>query len=90
MQLTREKELPSMKVEVNLYATLARYLPETVRENDRLMEIEDGTTVGDLLRQLNIPSEKAKLVFLDGTHADVGAVLEEGSRIGIFPPVGGG
>ena len=79
-----------MKVEVNLYATLARYLPEKVRENDRLMEIEDGTTVGDLLRQLNIPAEKAKLVFLDGTHADVGAVLEEGSRIGIFPPVGGG
>jgi len=79
-----------MEVEINLYATLARYLPDKVRENDRKMEVKDGTTIGDLLQQLNIPTEKAKLVFLDGVHADVGAVLEEGSRVGIFPPVGGG
>ncbi len=79
-----------MKVEINLYATLARYLPEKVRENDRLMEVRDGTTIGELLQQLRIPSEKAKLIFLDGIHADVGAVLKEGNRVGIFPPVGGG
>ena len=79
-----------MKVEINLYATLARYLPEKVRQNDRMMEVNDGITIGDLLQQLSIPAEKAKLVFLDGVHADAGAVLEEGSRIGIFPPVGGG
>ena len=89
-QLMRSKELLKMKVEVNLYATLARYLPENVRENNRLMEVGDGTTVGELLQQLQIPTEKAKLVFLDGVHADAGAVLEEGSRVGIFPPVGGG
>ena len=79
-----------MKVEINLYATLARYLPDNVRENDRIMEVGDGATIGELLRQLNIPAEKAKLIFVDGTHADVGAVLREGSRVGIFPPVGGG
>lgn len=79
-----------MKVEINLYATLARYLPEKIRDNERMMEVNDGTTVGELLQQLNIPTEKAKLVFLNGVHADVGTELEEGSRIGIFPPVGGG
>ena len=79
-----------MKVEINLYATLARYLPEKVRENDRMMEVKNGTTVGELLQQLNIPTEKAKLVFLDGVHDDGGTKLEEGSRVGIFPPVGGG
>jgi molybdopterin converting factor small subunit len=79
-----------MKVEVHLFATLAPYLPDEVRENNRMMEVEDGTTVGDLLQQLRIPSEKAKLIFVNGAHTDVGAVLEEGSRVGIFPPVGGG
>ena len=79
-----------MKVEINLYATLARYLPDKVRQSDRMMELSDGTTVGELLQQLQIPSEKAKLIFLDGVHADADAVLKEGNRVGIFPPVGGG
>ena len=79
-----------MKVEVNLYATLARYLPDEVRQGDHLMELPDGTTMGELLQQLQIPSEEAKLMFVDGVHADVDAVLREGNRVGIFPPVGGG
>ena len=79
-----------MKVEINLYATLASYLPDEVRENDRMMEVSDGTTIADLLQLLRIPTEKAKLIFLDGVHAKMETVLEEGSRVGIFPPVGGG
>ena len=41
-----------MKVEINLYATLARYLPEKVRENDCMMEVKNGTTVGELRHRL--------------------------------------
>jgi molybdopterin converting factor small subunit len=77
-------------IEIKLYATLARYLPDKVQENNGILALKDGTTVGQLLQQLDIPSEKAKLIFLDGTHADKEAVLKEGSRVGIFPPVGGG
>ena len=79
-----------MKVEINLYATLTRYLPDNVRQSDQMMELSDGATVGELLQKLQIPPEKAKLVFLDGVHADAETVLREGSRVGIFPPVGGG
>ena len=79
-----------MEVELNLYATLARYLPDRVRDNNRMMVVEEGTTIADLLAQLKIPAEKAKLVFLDGTHAKAETVLQDGSRVGIFPPVGGG
>jgi molybdopterin converting factor small subunit len=39
---------------------------------------------------LNIPSDQIKLVFLNGEHVDPDAVLKEGSRLGVFPPVGGG
>ncbi len=79
-----------VKIEINLYATLAPYLPDEARENNGMLELTDGTTVGQLLLQLNIPTEKAKLVFLDGVHADREVVLKEGNRVGIFPPVGGG
>jgi molybdopterin converting factor small subunit len=79
-----------IKVEIHLFATLAPYLPDEARKNNRMIEVEDGTTIGELLQQLRIPSEKAKLIFVNGSHSDVGAVLEEGSRVGVFPPVGGG
>lgn len=79
-----------MRVEVNLYATLARYVPDSARQGHRTMELREGTTVGELMSQLRIPAEDAKLIFLDGIHADADAELKEGSRVGIFPPVGGG
>ena len=79
-----------MKVEINLYATLARYLPDEVRQGDHMMELRAGATIGQLLQQLQIPSEEAKLVFVDGVRTDADAVLREGNRVGIFPPVGGG
>jgi sulfur carrier protein ThiS len=79
-----------MKIEVNLYATLSQYIPDGNKGPTHMVDVEEGTTVSDLLRQLGVPTQSAKLIFLDGIHADLEAVLKEGSRIGVFPPVGGG
>lgn len=79
-----------MKVEVNLYATLSRYMPNGSKGPTHVVEIRDGATVGELLRQLGVPEKSAKLIFLDGMHSNLDAVLKEGSRLGVFPPVGGG
>ena len=58
-----------MKIEINLYATLARYLPEQVIRNNRMMEVRDGCTIDALLKKLNIPEKQVKLIFLDGVRA---------------------
>ena len=79
-----------MKIEVNLCATLASHLPDEVRQGDRRMELGEGTTIGELLQQLRIPHEAAKLVFLNGVRAEAAAVLRDGDRVGVFPPIGGG
>ena len=79
-----------MKVKINLYATLNRYLPDHVRDSDHMIEVSEGITITELLQQLNIPTDKVKLIFLNGVHASGDAVLEEGGRVGVFPPVGGG
>ena len=79
-----------MKVEIHLYATLNRYLPDHVRDAGGVIEVGDGITVNEMLQQLNIPADKIKLIFLNGIHASGDAVLEEGGRVGVFPPVGGG
>jgi len=47
-------------------------------------------TVQEILTQINLPVEKAKLIFIDGTKAELSSRLEGGERVGIFPPVGGG
>jgi len=74
-----------MKVELNLYASLARFVPRTGP-----MEIDGETTILELLRRLDVPMEKVKIIFLNGIHASGRESLKEGDRIGVFPPVAGG
>jgi molybdopterin converting factor small subunit len=73
-------------IKLKLYATLQVFLP-TERED---YPISPGITVQELLSQLNLPLEKAKLIFIDGMKADLSSKLNGGERVGIFPPVGGG
>ena len=79
-----------MKIELNLYAILARHLPEKLQQGEPVLDVDEGTTIGELLKGLDIPMDKVKLIFLDGVHSSTDAVLREGSRVGVFPPVGGG
>ena len=53
-------------------------------------ELDTGATVEHLLDNLDIPVAEAKLVFVNGKKAPLTAVLSDGERVGIFPPVGGG
>ncbi len=73
-------------IQIKLFATLQRFMPASA-EN---YAIKTGTTIGTLLQQLDIPEDKAKLIFIDGLKAELTTVLIGGERLGIFPPVGGG
>ncbi len=79
-----------MKIELRLYASLGRYLPENREGNTCSLEISPGTTIDGLLRALNIPPGAPKVVFLNGVHARGDEVLKDGDRVGAFPPVAGG
>ena len=73
-------------IHLKLFATLQRFKPSSP-EN---YAINPGISVRALLEQLDIPEEKAKLIFIDGVKASLSATLTGGERVGIFPPVGGG
>jgi molybdopterin converting factor small subunit len=73
-------------ITIKLFATLNKFLPA---DSDRY-PIEKGITVGDLLPRLDIPEVKAKLIFVNGKKGDLKTPLQDGDRVGIFPPVGGG
>ena len=75
-----------MQIQLKLFATLRAYIPE----NAEAFPIEPGTTVKDIVDALGIPTEDAKLVFINSTRRELATPLADGDRVGIFPPVGGG
>jgi len=83
-------KLSIMEIKLNLFATLARYMPNKAKGNSCIVEVGEGTRVEDLLRALKIPANEIKLVFLNGVHARGDEILKDGDRVGIFPPIGGG
>jgi sulfur-carrier protein len=79
-----------MKIKLNLYASLAEYLPDRAQGNPNLLELPEGTTIKQLIEQLQIPLDTPRIIFLNGTHAPLEALLNDGDRLGMFPPLAGG
>ncbi len=78
-----------MNVQINLYATLALQTTKRGSQAD-LIEIEDGTNIGDILDRLGISRDAPKIIFLNGVHADLKTIPKDGDRIAVFPPIAGG
>lgn len=80
-----------MKIQLRLFASLAGYLPDQKSSPfSSLVELEEGTTIQSLLSLLKIPPDLPKIIFLNGLHAEETAVLKDGDRLGVFPPLAGG
>jgi len=80
-----------LKVEVRLFSTLTRHLPEGSSNKSAVIEVPEGATLGDVIEHLGIPSNVAHLTIINGHHRrDRGVVLRDGDKVSIFPPVGGG
>jgi len=79
-----------MKIEVNLYATLKKYMKNETGTKSPVTDIKDGACVKDVIQNLKIPADLVKLIFINGVHAKVETILKDGDRLGLFPPVGGG
>jgi len=78
------------EIEIRLFAGLRKYNPKDPEEQRFDKEIPPGTTVQDLIDELGIPEQKAKLIFVNNLRRDRDYEFEEGDRVGIFPPVAGG
>ena len=76
----------SIRVQIRLYANLKALEPAGADGHP----LAPGTTVGEVLAQLKVPADQVKLVFVNGRKAHLHRVLEDGDRLGVFPPVGGG
>jgi sulfur carrier protein ThiS len=79
-----------MTVDIALFAYLSDYQPDGKGGREaRPFELMPGTSVADLIVRFGLPDEP-RVVFVNGKHAPDDAVLCEGDRLAIFPPVAGG
>jgi molybdopterin converting factor small subunit len=80
----------TMQIRVKLFATLSRYALNGVPGIPFLMELSEGATLGDVVRQLKLPREEVKVFFVNGRARPEDWILQPGDEVGIFPLVAGG
>ena len=79
-----------MKVEVELFATLAAYLPAGATGDSVTLDIRDGTTVAEVIRSLQIPIRLECVTVVNGRDAPSEHRLAHGDVLSLFPPLAGG
>ena len=83
-----------MRVAFKLFASLSDYLPAERRGNRLELDVEPGTTVGDLIVRYRVPEKSVHLVLVNGHYiapaARTAHALAEGDELAIWPPIAGG
>jgi len=83
----------SIVVDVWLYGTLACYGDEAVQRSFSNLQIQlpERSTLADLLACVGIPTEERGITFINGRlsampglQPDLGHILRDGDRIGLF------
>ena len=75
-----------IQIDLKLFVTLSKYLPL----DSQAYEIKEGTTINGLMKEIGIPQESVKLIFINGKKQASDYCLQNKDRVGLFPPVGGG
>jgi len=82
-------------VDVWLYGALARYGGEAARPGFAHLELclPVGSTLSDLLARLGLPTTERGITFISGNlsampglQPDLGHILSDGDRVGLFDP----
>ena len=83
-----------MNVRLKLFASLADFLPNGAKQNEVMLDVADGQSVGALLDQHNVPRDACHLLLINGRFSPPAeaddVVLKEGDTVAVWPPVAGG
>ena len=80
----------SVRIQVQLFATLSRYLPGASATHGATVDVPDGSTIRDVLARLGIPHEVPVITLLNGRDAGHEETLKESDTLTMFPPLAGG
>ena len=70
-----------MKVEVRIFATLRKYVPELGVGEPKILDLPEGTTFKELRDQLELPPEEVRVIMRNGRHVELDELIADGDRI---------
>jgi molybdopterin converting factor small subunit len=84
-----------MKIQVKLFATYRDYLPpESPRGGHTRgvldIEAQEGETAVSILTRLDVPTDEASVVLINGRSPEPDQQLQEGDVVCAFPAIAGG
>lgn len=79
-----------MRILVKLSTTLRDCVPGYDAEAGLSLDMPEGTSVRELARHIQVPSEEIKIVMINGRQSEATDTLRDGDRVALFPAVGGG
>ena len=75
---------------MRVFATLRRYLPELGIGEAKIIQVEPGTTLGQLRDSLELPDREVKVIMCNNLQANPEDLVNDGDRITYIPAVAGG
>lgn len=75
---------------MKLFATLTRYFPDYDPRKGIDVEMNEGATVEDLFRTLNLPKNEAKSIFVKGISKKITDLINDRDQVKIFTLIVGG
>lgn len=79
-----------MKIELQLFATLASFLPAPDAGGRVLIDVPETVTVTDVLASLGVPATVPRIVLVNGHDVEESVRLAPGDVLSVFPPLAGG
>lgn len=84
-----------MRITFKLYAMLQDYLPPEAKKTNALtLDLEEATTVDQVVKRFGLPEKLVHLVLIDGSFLPPAEratrCLRDGETLAIWPPVAGG
>jgi sulfur carrier protein ThiS len=79
-----------IEVDVRLFGHLRNLRPGMSPGEAVRVALPDESTLAQLLMALSVPQDTVKTVFVNGVICEIDHRLNQGDRVGIFPPIAGG
>ena len=79
-----------MQIDVVCFGAMRDYLPANADGNRATVELQEGSSVGDLADSLGAPRRLLFSVLVDGARATEDTALTNGAEVTLMPPFTGG
>jgi molybdopterin converting factor small subunit len=79
-----------IQVNVIVFATLRRHLPDLEIGQEKTLTVPEGTTLDDIREELGLPAQEVKVIMRNNRQAEPSDTAEDGDRIAYIPAVAGG